>query len=126
MDRERIGYEVEGARERSVGDREGKRAVGEGVMERREETRTRRAVRHANIGFSVRTFGPSAWETFIWRFISATYGWMGRRMGKEIALYEKAERTNNFLRREVSRGLPPPSPLPTKTMTTAGAGRRTT
>lgn len=38
---------------------------------RREETRTRRATRHANIGFSVRTFGPSARETFIRRFISA-------------------------------------------------------
>lgn len=36
---------------------------------KREETRTRRAARHANIGFS-RTFGPSARETFIRRFIS--------------------------------------------------------
>lgn len=70
-DRERIGYEVEGSKERArnVGDREAE--GGESVMERREETRTRRTVRHANIGFSVRTFGPSARETFIWRFISA-------------------------------------------------------
>lgn len=61
---ERVGREVEGSKESTMEGRED-------TMRRREETRTRRAARHANIGFSVRTFGPSARETFIWRFISA-------------------------------------------------------
>lgn len=63
--------EVEG----SKGER-GWRASCEGAMWKKEVTRTRRATRHANIGFSVRTFGPSARETFIRRFISAIHGWM--------------------------------------------------
>lgn len=46
-----------------------KKEVMRGWWKKREETRTRRAARHANIGFS-RTFGPSARETFIRRFIS--------------------------------------------------------
>lgn len=41
----------------------------QGGGSKREETRTRRVTRHANIGFS-RTFGPSVRGTFIRRFIS--------------------------------------------------------
>lgn len=55
---ERVGREVEGSKESTMEGRED-------TMRRREETRTRRAAQHANIGFSIRTFGPSARETFI-------------------------------------------------------------
>lgn len=62
-------------------------------MGKKEVTRTRRAARHANIGFSVRTFGPSARETFIRRFISAIHGWMATDGERDRAPYEKAEHT---------------------------------
>jgi len=62
-------------------------------MWKKEVTRTRRATRHANIGFSVRTFGPSARETFIRRFISAIHGWMATDGERDRAPYEKAEHT---------------------------------
>lgn len=44
---------------------------------RREGTRTRRAARHANIGFSVRTFGPSARKR-LFGALFPPYGWMAR------------------------------------------------
>lgn len=81
------------------------------------ETRTRRSAWHANIGFSVRTFGPSARETFIRRFISAIRmdgdGWRKEiahllfsslpHKKKTTSAHTLAHTANNFLRRQVLR-----------------------
>lgn len=76
-----MGREVEGSKESMDG--------GEDAMKGREGTRTRRAAWHANIGFSVRTFGPSARKR-LFGALFPPYGWIAMD-GEEIVPYEKAE-----------------------------------
>lgn len=78
--------EVEGSKESM------KEHGGEDVMRRRERTRTRRAARYANIGFSVRTVGPSARKR-LFGTLFLPYGWMTMDGERDSSLAERRPRT---------------------------------
>lgn len=78
-----MGREIEG-RERE-GSKENTENGGEEATRRREGTRTRRAARYANIGFSVRTFGPSARKR-LFGALFPPYGWMAMDEERDSSL----------------------------------------